>query len=255
MPINEIFPNPTVKQVIFQITFPNLFYIENKIGDIQLKIMDKYPKSALLFQRQLVLVNFGPEMKLEDLPINAEKGMKKIWQFVSENNVKLNITSDSLDINSEYHKTYNLVGGDKFRDIISFTLGHFFEVTKIPFINRIGLRYVDECPIPAKNNEVFKSYYNSTFPLDRYNLADADEMLFKTKVKRGEYFFRYVESLELRDNVYKLILDFDGFAEKIKSEDCLTVTDKLHDIILGEYEDKIKEPVKQYMRNPIEEKK
>lgn len=255
MPINEIFPNPTVKQVIFQIRFPNLFFIENKIGDIQLKIMDKFPKSALLFQRELLLVNLGPGMKLEDLPIEAEKGMKKIWQFVSENNVKLDITSDSLALNSEYHKTYNLGAGDKFRDVISFTLGHFFEATKIPLINRIGLRYIDECPIPSKDNETFKSYYNSTFPLDRYNLADADEMLFKAKVRNGDYFFRYIESLELKDNVYKLVLDFDGFAEKIKSEECLAVTDKLHDIILGEYEDKIKDPVKQYMRNPIEEKK
>jgi hypothetical protein len=27
--IKEVFPNPTVKDVIFQITFPNLFSIEN----------------------------------------------------------------------------------------------------------------------------------------------------------------------------------------------------------------------------------
>lgn len=38
MPINEVFVNPTVKQVIFQVKFPNLFFIESKIGDIQLKI-------------------------------------------------------------------------------------------------------------------------------------------------------------------------------------------------------------------------
>ena len=31
MAINEVFPNPTVKKVIFQIRFPNLFFIESKI--------------------------------------------------------------------------------------------------------------------------------------------------------------------------------------------------------------------------------
>ena len=48
MSINEIFPKPTVTQVIFQIRFPNLFFIENKIGDLQLKIMKEFPHSKLI---------------------------------------------------------------------------------------------------------------------------------------------------------------------------------------------------------------
>ena len=47
----EIFSNPTVKKVIFQIRFPNLFFIENKIGDFQLKIMGMFPESKLIFRR------------------------------------------------------------------------------------------------------------------------------------------------------------------------------------------------------------
>jgi hypothetical protein len=46
---DEVFPNPTVKTVIFQIRYPNLFYIESRIGDIQVKIMDDFPESSLLF--------------------------------------------------------------------------------------------------------------------------------------------------------------------------------------------------------------
>jgi hypothetical protein len=53
MVIKEIFPNPTVKQVIFQIRFPNLFYIENKIGDFQLKIMKEFPKSAIAISKTI----------------------------------------------------------------------------------------------------------------------------------------------------------------------------------------------------------
>ena len=51
-----------------------------------------------------------------------------------------------------------------------------------------------------------------------------------------------------KDEEYKLILDFDGFAKDIAGEDCLRVTDDLHDIILKEYEETIKEPVYEYMR-------
>ena len=52
--------------------------------------------------------------------------------------------------------------------------------------------------------------------------------------------------------LYKLILDFDGFAMSIKARDYLTVTDGLHSIISDEYERTIKEPVKQYMRGAKE---
>lgn len=52
MVIGEVFPNPTVKQVVFQITFPHLFYMEQKIGELQVKIMRMFPKSSLLYRRQ-----------------------------------------------------------------------------------------------------------------------------------------------------------------------------------------------------------
>ena len=249
MSISEVFPNPTAKEVIFQIRFPNLFYMENKIGELQLKIMKEFPQSTLLFRRQILFADIGPEVKLEDIPSDSDRETgKKIWQFKSDKNFKLNVLNDSLDITSEYHKTYNLEGGDKFRDIIKFVLDHFFSVTSIPIINRIGLRYIDECPIPSKDNSAFKSYYKSSFPLDRFNLADASEMDFKTVVRNGDYHLRYIESLQKINDEYKLILDFDGFAENITSEDCLTITDDLHTIILEEYERTIKEPVYKYMR-------
>lgn len=253
MSINEVFPNPTAKQVIFQIKFPNLFYIENKIGDLQLKIMEKFPQSSLLFRKQIVFADIGPGVKLENISsdLGEEKG-KKIWQFKSSKNFQLDVLSDSLDISSQYHKTYNLGGGDKFRDIIEFVLIRFFEVVSIPIINRIGFRYIDECPIPSKDNSTFRSYYDSIFPLDRFNLVDVNEMDFKTVIKKGEYYLRYVESLQKVGGEYKLILDFDGFAENINSKDYLTTTDNLHTIILEEYEKTIKEPVYQYMRQKKE---
>jgi uncharacterized protein (TIGR04255 family) len=249
MSIREVFPNPTVKEVIFQIRFPNLFYMENKIGDLQLKVMKEFPESALLFRRQIVFANIGHETKIEDISSDLDKEPgRKIWQFKSNKNFKLNVLSDSLDITSQYHKTYNLEGGAKFREIIKFVLDNFFEVTSIPIINRIGLRYIDECPIPSKDNSTFREYYNSIFPLDRFNLADANEMDFKTVIRKDNYYLRYIESLQKSGDDYNLTLDFDGFAENIASENCLIVTDELHTMILKEYERTIREPVYLYMR-------
>lgn len=249
MSINEIFPNPTVKQVLFEIKFPNLFYMEKQIGDFQLKIMKDFPQSALLFRKRLLLADVGPEGKLMNVPDDLDKeAVKKVWQFKSNKDIQLNVMGDSLNIISQYHKTYNLEGGDKFRDIIKFVLDCFFEVTSIPIINRIGLRYIDECPIPSKDNSIFTAYYNSVFPLDRFNIAEARNMDFTTVIKKGEYYIRYAESLQKIGEEDKLILDFDSFGENIASKDYLTVTDDLHTVISEEYEKTIKKPVYEYMR-------
>lgn len=254
MAISEVFPNPTVKQVIFQIRFPNLFYMESRIGDLQLKIMKMFPKSALRFRRQVLFADIGPEGRLERVPegLDSELG-KRVWNFKSDKDFELNVLSNSLDITSRHHKTYNLEGGDRFREVIAFVVDSFIEVTSIPIMTRIGLRYIDECPIPAMQNDAFLSYYRSTFPLDRFNLADAKEMRFQTVVKTGEYCMRYVEALAPTDDEYSLILDFDGFAENIDARDYLQVTDDLHTIILNEFERTIREPVIEYMRSQREE--
>jgi uncharacterized protein (TIGR04255 family) len=253
MSINEIFPNPTAKQVVFQIRYPNLFYIENKIGDLQAKIMGVFPNSSLILRRQIVLADIGSELKPVEIPIDLEKEVvRKIWQFKSDKNYKVNVQTNSLTISSEYHKTYNLDGADKFRDVIKFILDNFFDVISIPIINRIGFRYIDECPLPKKDNSTFKSYYNSVFPIERFNLTDVDEMDFKTVIKKGKYFLRYIEALKIKDEKSLLVLDYDAFAINIQAKDYLEVTDHLHSIIIEEYEKTIKDPVYEYMRKQKE---
>ncbi len=248
MVINEIFKNPTVKTVIFQITFPNLFFIEKIIGDYQLKIMEKYPQSSLILTKGIVFALGQNISNIPNLPKDDQETATKIWQFISENDVKLNVQANSLDISSTHHKTYEMGDGDKFRDIIKFSLDHFFELVQIPIIERIGLRYIDHCPIINKNSATYLQFYNTCFPLERFSIEDANDMDFKTTVKRGDYLLTYRETAQTKDNEFKLILDFDGVSQKVKPKDYLTVTDELHKMISKEFGTTAKEPLLKYMR-------
>jgi uncharacterized protein (TIGR04255 family) len=253
MTIDKIFPNPTVKQVLFQVRFPNLFYLENKIGDLQMRVMDRFPESSLLHRRQIVFADLGPDSEISDIPRDSAEALgAKVWQFKSPQKFVLNITSNSLDITSEYHKSYNLEGGDKFRDIIQFVVGCFLAVAPIPVFERIGLRYIDECPILEKNNATLCAYYNTTFPVGRFDIADAIEMEFKTVVHRNGSSMRYSESLVKIENTdqYKLIMDFDGARGRIEANKYLEVLDSLHILISDEYEKSIKQPLIDYMSQP-----
>ena len=102
--------------------------------------------------------------------------------------------TDSLDISSEAHKTYNNQGSPiRFRDVIEFAISNFLAVTKLAIFTRIGLRYIDDCPLPAKDNEAFSSWYNTSFPIIRFPIQDTEQMLFNCLVKRGDYSLQYTE--------------------------------------------------------------
>jgi uncharacterized protein (TIGR04255 family) len=212
--------------------------------------MKEFPESSLLYRQRFVVADIGPDVKIEKETSNKpEEASAKIWQFKSANKYQLNVLSDSLDISSNFHKTYDNPKSDvKFRDTIELALNSFFEVTQVPIIKRIGLRYIDECPIPGKNSKQFKEYYKTTFPLGRFKLEDAQEMHFQTVVSRGKYFLRFIEQLAKVGEEYKLILDYDGYCENIDPSDCLNVTDKLHDLIIKEYRNSLRDPVFKYMR-------
>ena len=250
MVADEVFVRPTVKRVIFEIRFPNLFYMESKIGDLQLKIMKEFPESALVFRRQVVFADLGPAVKDQDVAeqLVGEPG-RKIWQFKSPQGFQLNVLGNSLNIASNFHKSYsNPEAEHRFRDVIEFVLDNFLEVMRVPALGRVGLRYINECPVPRKDTDTFREYYDSVFPLGRFALEDATELLFRAVVARREYSLRYSETLRTEAGGLKLIIDLDAFTQAIESKRCLSVVDDLHKLIRQEFLRTIREPVIEYMR-------
>jgi len=248
----ETFNFPTVKMVFFEIRFPHLFSIENRIGNFQEKIMSDFPKSEVGISRSIVFSETGPDGKLVELPdqFTRETGVKT-WIFQSkENNIRLEIKTNRLILVSKEHKTYNNEGGQpRFRDYLEKILENFFSTVKVPMLNRIGLRYIDEFPLPDLTNEVLMKYYNSTFPMDRFSLENiTDGASFTASTRRRNYNLNYRETLLNKDESLKLVLDFDGFAKNVPPENCMQVVDELHEIIDEEYFNNVKEPWLEYMR-------
>ncbi|MHC4089906.1 MAG: TIGR04255 family protein [Planctomycetota bacterium] len=256
MTIHEVFANPTVKKVIFQVRFPNLFSMDSLVGEYQRRIIERFPESKLLFSTHVVIARGNiTELDLEHEKPSAgeEQAVQKIWNFKSGTGMELNVLTASLDMTSTTHKTYaNPNYEDRFRDAIEFAVGRFLEVTGIPVFSRIGLRYINECPVPANDTRQFEEYYNTTLSLNRFSLEDAIELRLLARVRRGGFFLAFRESLDVTGDEAKLALDFDGFAENVRSAEYLSVTDRLHDLILAEYEASVKEPVYEFMRTPPE---
>ena len=256
MPSTEIFPNSLVKQVIFAAQFPNLFFLEGLIGQFQSAIMGQFPSSQLLIRRSLLLTE-GDQKRLAELSISDDESQKdtKVWQFESEEGVTLGLTTSTLSLTSNSHKTYNLGDGKRFRDVIEFTCNEFLRLTGIPKILRLGLRYVNECPIFENTTASFKDSYDSTLPVDRFPIESVSEMHSQVVSEQLPYRVRHIERIASDGSVRKLVLDFDAWAERVPSGGYLETTDALHEIIWNEFSRTIREPVLAHMRQPIEVKK
>lgn len=245
----------------FQINFPNLIIIENRIGDFQVKIMDKFPETSLSITRVSLFTNIGSESKMGEIPFSENLG-KKIWQFKSGDSNVLSITTNSLEIVSTQHKSYfSNETGEGFRDIIQLAVDNFLALIPIEKINRIGLNYRDVCPLPLKEyadsqipyveNESFLDWYNTAFPLNRFNLTDLGRIKFESELKFGDYYLIHKENLGfINPNKpdIQYILDFDGYKRNIDPNSYLNVLDDLRNLIHNEWEKTLKQPVKDLMK-------
>jgi len=254
MPPQEVFPRSLVKQAIFQIRFPNLFYLADRIGEFQIKVMKTFPKSQLMQRRQFLITAEQDKEKREQLADNLGDGPTvSIWCFESEKGVKLEVSQNSLSLVSLRHKSYRQ-GEERFRDAIEFACNNFLEVVKVPLLKRVGLRYTDVGPVPERRSDALKQYYNTALPLHRFPLEQADELRCMAVVRRGNFRLRYSESLANEAGNQNLLMDTDAWAEDVDSSQLLGVADQLHDLLWDEFNSSIRDPVRDYMRKPLEDK-
>lgn len=245
--MTELFLHQTVKSVAFEIKFSNLFFIENKIGDFQFKIMEEFPDSEEVIQKQFIISQTENYIKPEEIDPNTPT--RKIWKFVSKKGYNLSISTNFLSITSSIHKTYNNPEGEyKFRDVIELALRSFSEILPASNIDikRIGLRYIDQCPLPnVLNNENYKKLYNTVLPLDRFNVKNTpiQQYIVQNQLENGTA----IRFVEFKDNDV-VRLDFDASKINVKLLDCLAITDQLYDAVHREWENTITDNFKQYMR-------
>lgn len=253
MAINKIFFNPTVKQVIFQIQYANLFFLESRIPEIQMDILRKFPASELIVNQSIAFFN-NNQLK-EENDMNNQLLAQKVWQFSNPDGYTLGITNNSLSITSTMHKTYNnKESQNKFRDIIEFCVSAFEKHIKLPFVNRVGLRYIDECPLFDKTTNTFNNSFNSAINTDKFPIEVTEEYYFKSVKNVGEYNIIYQELLTPQSPGI-ITLDFDGFAMNIEYDNIMETSDKLHNIISSEFENSIKSPIIDYMEGKKNENK
>jgi uncharacterized protein (TIGR04255 family) len=246
----EIFPNPLVKHVFFEVRFANLFFIESRIGEFQVQVMKDFPQSELVVRKNFTIIaGKPPEAQMEELTKQQPgESTEKIWQFKSNSGLTLEISTRNLVLGSERHTSYR-EGDSPFRAVVDKNVSGFLKLIQLPVVQRVGLRYINEGPIFDRTTARFKDCYNSILPVDRFGLENLIRTDCVAVAKSGEMVVQHIESLRLGQPAGdKIILDLDAAAENVPTENLMATADKAHELIAGEFHKFVKDPISQYMR-------
>jgi len=248
LPVGEIFAHPTVSQVIFQIQFPTLLFIPAKVGDLQIRLMPRFPHTKAMSQRGFIFARSTDSDQIREIA-DKQRGddIERIWTFSDDEGITVEVKTSALTIVSKKHKSFRH-GDDSFRSLIRFVLDQFLEEIPIPLVSRLGLRYVDECPFPELTTASFKSYFNTCLPVDRFHVEDCIDMTLIAVARRESPHLRYSETIQSNDKEQKLVLDMDAFSEALPVDGIMAGLDELHRLLRENFEHTIKEPVINYMR-------
>jgi uncharacterized protein (TIGR04255 family) len=242
---NEVFRNPSVIEVDYEVRFPPLFYINQKIGDFQLEIIDEFPKSSQQLQSAVTFDENGIALKDETRPILS-------WTFETPNSkTKIIVRQNSMIISSTEFKSYDSYPTNKFRDIISQTISKFRKHVPIKNFNRIGLRYIDRCPIDELTNEYFCKFYKPIIDINKYQIEDLIDNLTQIRMRKPPYYLLLQTGIKQIGEKYQYFMDFDGYAQNVDPKDVMDVSDALHAIIHDEFYTNITEDFKNYMRRDL----
>jgi len=244
--MEEVFQNPSVVEVVFEVRFPHLFYINQKIGDFQLEIMDDFPKSSQILEEAIFIGAAQTTLTDEEKPKPTQ-----IWQFESENGKnRIMVRPNRLNIISHEYKSYNSPTVEKrFRNLIKDITTTFIEKVPIKTFSRLGIRYIDHCPLEEQNNEYFRRFYKPIFEIEEYNIENIIENRIAIRIKKGDYYLLFQCGIRKVDEVYKYVLDYDGYAMDVAANNFINITDELKKIIKKEYYSNITEEFKNYMRS------
>ena len=208
--------------------------------------MDDFPKSSQILEEPIIIGVVQKTLTDEEKPKPTQ-----IWQFESENGKnKIMVRPNRLNIISHEYKSYNSPTVKKrFRDLIESITTTFLGKVPIRKFSRIGIRYIDHCPLEEKSSGYFKRFYVPIFDTDNYDIENIIENHVAIRIKKGDYYLLFQCGIQKFGDVYKYVLDYDGYAQDIETRNFINITDELKKMIKKEYYSNITEEFKEYMRS------
>jgi uncharacterized protein (TIGR04255 family) len=146
-----------LSEVVFEINFPRLFAVENRIADYQQRVLGMYPESGDEF-----VLHLPPAVAFGKAP-RPEGYLTPVRSFVFRNQAQSRIVRVSV-----VH--FNLLVSDyldfeDYKHALTTAIEPAIEIFQLSRLERVGLRYINKIPIPKEPAAVdYRDYVRS--PID-----------------------------------------------------------------------------------------
>ncbi len=227
-----------LNEVIFQIRFQPLLQLvtneKNAVVDFQNKVIDDFP--GLKFE-QGGKSNAG---------LSNKEYLTWVFTNISGKYIRLNGEELILGYSGEAYSSF-----DDFLKDVKLSLDALKQY-KIPQIESIGLRYINQIKVDGKNN--YERYINQHLISDAFDEKELVQSLNKTnlEIQGYEFVFQFGQFNPDYPNITSkkdFILDYDCIlVDREPFENIFGNLNKMHEIIRNRFENDIEEGLREKMR-------
>jgi uncharacterized protein (TIGR04255 family) len=190
--------HPPLSEVVFEINFPRLFAVENRIADYQQRLLEMYPDSGDEFVLHLPpAVAFGKGPK-------PEGNVTPVRSFVFKNKansrvVRVSVVYFNLLISDYLHF-------DDYKRALMAALNPAIEIFQLSRVERIGLRYINKIPIPKRDAaRAYREYVRSPIDTKLFTPHQINSFLTEISIDLAKN-----KKLTIRSGLLPIVSDSDS---------------------------------------------
>ena len=229
--LDEVFPNPSVREVAFEIRFAPRLRIRPEIWRIQEKLAETYPQIGednvpQAGGRTIDTYTFANPSLQRLVKVSQENFIVVFNRYTTFEDFKAEVIAQTLDFSKEF-------------DVGTYT--------------RVGLRYVNHIELPTEDGiRLLQRYVNVPIDFERFDPDTVEQLLSEFRLKVGRHRLTIRGALiqvptGSQQLLYILDLDCYGLG-RYESSELSDLLDEFHDQIQNQFLEHIKNEYKTIMR-------
>jgi uncharacterized protein (TIGR04255 family) len=224
--LEEVFPTNPIREVDFEIRFVPRLRVQAEMWRFQEKVMEEYPDASI----ESALLPNAASLSVTVFQNQAKARLIK----VSTQNLALAFSS--------------YANFEEFKDEVLKRSSEFCEVFEITSLTRVGLRYVNEIPLPTQDAESMTRYVRPLVSFDRVPLESVQQFALQISATTADRMI-LVRTAMIAGPIRTYILDIDAYTEVIKPvSDMGSLLDQFHDTAQHLFLDHVTDEYKNTMR-------
>jgi uncharacterized protein (TIGR04255 family) len=224
--LEEVFPANPIREVDFEIRFTPRLRVQAEMWRFQEELVEEYPDVGL---ESAILPN-GTTLSITVFQNQRKARVIK----VSPHNMALAFSS------------YN--NFEEFKDEVQRRTSNFCGIFEISSLTRIGLRYVNEIPLPTQQPESITKYVRPLVEFERIPLHSVQQFAMQVASQLNDHMI-LVRTAMLAGPVRTYILDIDAYTETIQPmSDIPSLIERFHASVQHVFLDHVTDEYRDVMR-------